>query len=476
MAIDPNLVFVNGIDPETGNYAFPPRSIDDLAQAVRVDPAVGPYSRLVGSDLGISFRAPFGVALEDIKEAGWGIIFPEGTPQDVRDALTPLIKVRGNQSTFVKELDYKTGEQIRDWYQRHGISPGNFDRELVPYYLLLVGSPTSIPYEFQYLLGVEYAVGRLAFETASDYEHYVRSVLDYEKVSSVPNTKQIAYWGTRHPADPATNLSASLLIEPLANGIPGAAGKFQRPIHSEVGYDRALYLGDDATKANLLDVFHAPKPPAMIFTASHGLAIPSGRPNQVTNQGALLCQDWPGFGAVHPEHFLASSDIPDDINVNGVVAFCFACFSAGTPDRDQFAMTLSQAGNLPPLSPQPFVAALPQRLLTHPKGSALAVIGHIDRAWGFSIQAPKTTGAQIVPFRDSLGFILTGSPVGYALAQQFGARFAALSTMLLNAVSPTAPTQSTDRDVVTYWLERNDAQNYVMLGDPSVCIRKDAIV
>jgi hypothetical protein len=278
--------------------------------------------------------------------------------------------------------------------------------------------------------------------------------------------------------DPATNLSASLLIEPLANGIPGAAGSLKRPIHAEVGYRRALYLGDDATKANLLDLLHAANPPAMIFTASHGLAIAAGRPNQSANQGALLCQEWPGFGSVRAEQFLAASDIADDANVNGLVALCFACFSAGTPDRDQFPMTPSQVGDLPPLAPQPFVAALPQRLLTHPNGSALAVIGHVDRAWGFSIQAPNMASAQIGPFRNSLGFILSGNPVGYALAQQFGGRFAALSSMLLSAVSPTAPTsmRPTDLDLVTYWLERNDAQNYVMLGDPAVCIRENALV
>src|SRR4029079_4606170 len=128
------------------------------------------------------------------------------------------------------------------------------------------------------------------------------------------------------------------------------------PIHDEVGYNRALYLGDDATKGNLLDVLHTANPPATIFTASHGLAIQPGRPNQLINQGALLSQDWPGFGAVRTEHFLAASDVSDDANVNGLVAFCFACFSAGTPDRDQFPMDLSRAGDLPPLAPQPFVA------------------------------------------------------------------------------------------------------------------------
>jgi len=28
-----------------------------------------------------------------------------------------------------------------------------------------------------------------------------------------------------------------------------------------------------------------------------------------------------------------------------------------------------------------------------------------------------------------------------------------------------------DRDLVTAWIERNDAQNYVLLGDPAVGIR-----
>jgi hypothetical protein len=178
-----------------------------------------------------------------------------------------------------------------------------------------------------------------------------------------------------------------MLIDPLANGIAGAAGALKQAVNEAVGYGRKLRLGDDATKANLLETLHGPKPPAMLFTASHGMALRSAQTGQAATQGALLCQDWPGFGNVRPEHFLAATDISDDANVNGVVALLFACFGAGTPDTDQFLMDLSQAGRAPPLAPQPFVAALPRRLLAHPNGSALAVIGHIDRAWGFSIQS-----------------------------------------------------------------------------------------
>jgi hypothetical protein len=130
-------------------------------------------------------------------------------------------------------LDYKKGEQTRDWYQRHRVSAGNMDPEIVPYYLLLIGPPDVIPFDFQYLLGVEHAVGRLPFETAVEYENYARSIVAYENAKVVPNAKEIAYWGTRHLGDPATSLSASLLIDPLANGIAGAVGALKRPIHTD---------------------------------------------------------------------------------------------------------------------------------------------------------------------------------------------------------------------------------------------------
>jgi hypothetical protein len=152
----------------------------------------------------------------------------------------------------------------------------------------------------------------------------------------------------------------------------------------------------------------------------------------------------------------------------------FACHGAGVPDIDQFPRNLAQAGRAPPLAPQPFTTALPRRLLAHPNGAALAVIGHVDRAFSYSIQASRVEGPQIGVFRKSLVDILAGCPVGYILQQHFSARFADLSTLLLDAVSPMARPDArlSDRDLVDCWLERNDAQNYVMLGDPAVRIRK----
>jgi len=473
------LVYVNGIDFETGQYAVPPQPIDDLAKRVFKHPGLDRFTNVHG-DQDRSFGIPFGVDLDNPAQAGWGIIFHPDTPENVRAALAPLIAHRRKQvGDLVKELDFLKDEQTRDWYRRKGISPGAIDPAIVPYYLLLVGGPDLIPFEFQYLLSVDYAVGRLAFDTVAEYDRYVRSVIAYETAGTVPNAREVAYWGTKHPGDAATNLSATLLIDPLANGLADAPGQLKTPIHADpkVKYQRKLIAADGATKANLLDTLHQKKPPAVLFTASHGMQLRSGQTGQAENQGALLCQDWTGFGSVKAAHILAASDVPDDANVNGMVALIFACFGAGTPDVDQFLMDLSQAGKMAPLAPKPFMSALPRRLLAHPNGGALAVIGHIDRAWAYSIQAPKTAGPQILTFRNSLGFIMNGAPVGYAVCGQFASRYAALSTALANAVSPTAPLamRLSDRDLVTAWIQRNDSQNYVLLGDPAVRIRADVL-
>jgi hypothetical protein len=466
-AINGNLIYFNGIDAETGTYAFVPRSIGELAKQVLLHPDLDAESPR-------SSGLPFGWTPSTLAEAGWGIVFHEDTSPDVRAALEPLIDHRRQVTDMFKVLDYKRSEQTRDWYRRHQISPGVVDPEIVPYYLLLVGPPDLIPFDFQCNVGVEYAVGRLAFDTAAEYQHYACSIIAYESATALPNAKEIAYWGTRHRGDPATNLSASLLIDPLANGFAGAVGALKRPVHAEVGYDRKLLLGADASKEALLGTLHAAKPPAMLFTASHGMSVRWGRPNQLSDQGALLCQDWPGIGSIRTEHFLAAADITDDANVSGLVAFLFACFSNGTPDADQF---LSEAGSAPPLAPHPFIAALPRRLLAHPKGSALAVIGHMGRACSFSIQAPKAPEAQIKTFHDAIGHILEGLPVGHAMCGQFAARSAALTTALASSISPVAPLSMrlSDRDLLTYWLERNDAQSYLMLGDPAVRIRKETL-
>ena len=158
-----------------------------------------------------------------------------------------------------------------------------------------------------------------------------------------------------------------------------------------------------------------------------------------------------------------------DARVHGLIAFLFACYGAGTPLTDRF---VHRAGQAPPvIANEPFIAALPKALLAHQGGGALACIGHVERAWGFSIQPPNVVSPQLQPFQNAIGRILIGQPVGHAL-KDFNERYASLSTRLAGKLEKlSAGLPNDDPALATDWLERNDAQGYAVIGDPAVRLR-----
>ena len=129
---DPDTIYLNGIDPETGTYAVPPVTIASLVQHVAIRPG-GEEIGLKHGEAVRGFHMPFGVDLQQLDETGWGIVFHEDTPQEVRNAVAPLIEHRRKQAgKRFRILTYKQGEQVRDWYERHDISAGNVDSAIVP--------------------------------------------------------------------------------------------------------------------------------------------------------------------------------------------------------------------------------------------------------------------------------------------------------------------------------------------------------
>ncbi len=281
-------------------------------------------------------------------------------------------------------------------------------------------------------------------------------MIAYEKGEAPPRAPGALFFGVRHPADAATEMSADLLVRPLAE-------KFKSP----------ALIGAEATKAALTFSFAPPpneEPPAFLFTASHGLGFPAGHPDQTSTQGALLCQDWPGEGPVTPAHYFAASDLPIDARVHGLISFHFACFGAGTPACDRF---IHEPGSPPPeIAPEAFFAALPKALLAHPAGGALACIGHVERAWGYSIMTPEA-GAQLLPFENAIGQILQGDPVGLAM-KGFYERYASLSVSLSSMLEQISfGAEVSDDELTNAWIERNDAEGYLILGDPAVRLRRE---
>jgi hypothetical protein len=479
------LLFCNGIDGATGAYGVdPPPTIAQVAAIARGELTV-PGVPAPGSSTRSPFDSAFAPVLAELSEMGWGVIFAKGTPPDVRAALRPLIDLRREQAAdLFKEFDFDpAADSFRTWLGRHGLSPGNLDWERIPFYLLIVGDPSAIPFEFQYLLDIEYAVGRITFDTPAEYDAYARSVVAYERAEGRIQQQELVLWGTRHDGDSATVLSADLLLAPLAaEGTPAEGSRDGRRSGKRsraATYRTTATVGTGGTKANLLGVLHRGAedcPPAMLFTASHGVCWPVGDPRQQTLQGALLSQEW-GYGSpVESTDCVAAADIGDHARLHGLVAFLFGCFTAGTPEKDGFGMPERRRTAL--LASKPFVSPLPRRLLAHPGGGALAVIGHVDRAWGYSIRSPTATQKQIEPFRTCIRTVLSGWPIGLATSD-FSRRYATLSAHLLGFVDdlrsarPGEPVELFDRQLVGAFLERNDAQSYVLLGDPAARFRPE---
>jgi hypothetical protein len=500
-----NLVYFNGINGATGRYLMPPVALEAVAGAARREPPRSPEEtallKRVRDQLRRPFLAlPFDVDATRVAEAGWAVVFAQDTPADVRAALQPLIDHRNQRipPDRRKVLEYRKGETMRDWLLRNQASPGSINPSRVPYYLLLVGDPAAIPFEFQYLLDIEYAVGRLSFESAREYEQYARSVVDYENANAVPNARAVDYWATRHNDVDATQMSADWLATPLYQGVPAAGDQpAQRSVADVLAYQARLFKGKDATKASLAELLHPAKDkagPALLFTASHGLGWPRTDAAQKDAQGALLCQGFPVgdplAGLPQPGDYLGRLDVTDDARVHGLIAFLFACFGAGTPEFNNYLYEGDQNFNFlfdrsqrpERLADRPFLAPLPRRLLAHPQGAALAVIGHVERAWGYSIRPlgadfrpVDSVGPQLAPFRNCLGRILKGEPVGHA-TKDISDKYAILAADLLTQLDKGAgATLPPDAALAWAWVERNDARNYVLLGDPAVQLRVDKL-
>jgi hypothetical protein len=419
-----------------------------------------------------------------LDQAGWGIIFPARMDAHRREAikaqLKPLLDLRQEQAQVKSEdyyqvyegsQGYRPDETAGSFLLRFGAKasePAN--PENVPYYLLLVGSPEEIPFQFQYQLDVQYAVGRIDFGDDLDaYANYARSVVAAEQ-SEFAQPPQITFFGAQNPGDTATQLSAQYLVEPLYQHFKSQA---------DLPWQIEKVSPQDAKKARLLGLLKE-NPPALLFAASHGLEFDAAEADKQRQfQGALVCSEWDGKpGKVPPSSYLAGKDIRDagDLNLRGMIAFFFACFGAGTPRYDEYyKQAFKKQGKV--IAERPFVADLPKAMLSLSHGGALAVVAHVERAWAtsFLAESPSKTpaskvrqGEHVGVFASAIRQLLDGHPLGSAM-EYFNIRYAALSTELTALMD--APMDPNPYELAEKWTANNDARGYVVLGDPAVRLR-----
>ncbi len=475
MLLQQECVRFNGINGSNGASLFPPmstREIASMAAGLTRNPwevaDLKLHHQLVSEDgLGVIF----GVDVKRLEEAGWGVVFPHGVASEIREAVAPLLRFRQSAASrkkerLYRELEYRPGESKARFLARYGVGPGPVDPDVLPYYLLLIGGPDSIPFSFQYQLDVQFAVGRLHFPEVEEYDLYSQSLIEIESSPPV-RSRSMALFGVANPDDPATRRSCHDLVLPLAAELErswGDGSMEKRPWAFET------VTREDATKSRLATLLGGEQTPALLFTASHGVGFSIEDSRQLEHQGSLLCQDWPGPNRwrkrIPSAQYFSADDVGSRADLRGLVSFHFACYGGGTPLHDAFSHR-SGGKAREQIAPHSFVARLPQRLLAHEGGGALAVIAHVDRAWTYSFDWLHAK-RQLAVFRSTFESLFEGVPVGAAM-EFFNQRYAELSSDLTYQIEEFQYGGEADfLTLPSLWTANNDARSYIVLGDPAV--------
>ncbi|EDM74920.1 hypothetical protein PPSIR1_20789 [Plesiocystis pacifica SIR-1] len=489
-------VHFNGINASSGDYLFDSVSTAELAQVAEGrtlaraddDDQKSHLAELADKKRqkdNRHFGVKEGVDASKLEESGWAVLFP-ATGRDaeakraqdaIREALSPLLALRRAQATKLhahRYREYRGADGYRpkeskvQLLARLGAGPGPVDPDKIPYYILIVASPDEIPFRVQYQLDVQYAVGRIHFDTLDNYANYARSVVAAE-TGGLALPREAAFVGVSNPDDAATQLSREFLVSPLADKTEAWKG----PDGAQWSVSR--YFDERADKATVSQLFGGPSTPALMFTGSHGVGFELGDPRQRRHQGALLLQDWPGpnhwKGPIKEELYLSGDDLSGGAGMLGMIAFNFACYGGGTPRYDEFAKQAFKERK--PIAEAPFLSDLQRRMLAHPKGGALAAVGHIERAWGYSFMwGTGKRGASepaLAVFESALEVLMKGATVGMAI-EYFNERYAEMASDLTLQIEELEwdPDAVDPFTLAHTWTSNNDARGYAVMGDPAV--------
>jgi hypothetical protein len=464
-----------GIDYSTGARLFAPideaRFGDALARWLQATGLPAEQSKTLRQTRRVKRKVeevgrPRTVDLANAREAGWTfIVRRDGKHRDaIVDAIRPLAEHRGMAEPR-QPLEYEPNMTAAQWLQER-----YFARTLgggtPSAYVLVVGTPDEIPFRFQSVVDSAAMVGRLDFDRIDDLREYAEKVVRLETAEDPAPAHDFVCFAPDYGPDDPTHYSCRFLARPLADRMG------VKPIEAE-----------DATKDALLAACRDTKP-AIVFTASHGMAAPSESLEvQKRVTGGICCDRTPG--AMRDRWLLTADDIPaTDPFLEGAVFFQFACFGYGTPQESDFSHWMPDSFGVPQrIAKADFVSAIPKRLLANPRG-ALAFIGHVDTAWMHGFADPNDQRPieqwhdRAAPFAEAIDTLLRVQPPGLALTamnKRYDITNAELTGIYddLQAQRVTMDPELEAR-LSDAFILRGDAQNYMVFGDPAVCPRMPA--
>jgi hypothetical protein len=422
------------------------------------------------STLGVTFRGEVKRKTEDLADplkAGWTFLVNSKDPNKARlmKSIRRLAEHRGMKDPTEPLLF--NGETPDEWFDWIMENYSSLRMEQKPHYILILGGPDQVPFLFQSLLDTTASVGRLDFDTSEELEAYADKVIRMETAKAPIVKRDAVFFAPDDGPNDPTYYSHHYLANPLA-----------QDMQERLGFNVKTMFAEEATKANLQDALRKTKA-AIVFTASHGLGAPD-EPLQTQKRlnGAICCQK---VGAAQENDWLfRGEDIPhDEPFLEGAVFFQFACFGYGTLAESDFAHWAPQIAKVN--AKADFVGAFPKKLLSHPRGP-IAFVGHVDVAMLHGFDDPNNPipldgpwSPRIAPFKRSLDQMIGVNPMGIAMEDMNG-RYNILNaqlTGLLDRLQRGKVKVNADfqERLVSSFLMRSDAQNYLIFGDPAAHLR-----
>ena len=162
-------LYVNGLDASTGDYLVPDGCVtpDQIVPVAKAEDGELTAQQIIDLQEKALQTARYAIkpGHDACKpdDAGWGVIWAPDIGQDVKDVLAPLLDLRrsraGDRYREYPSDSYPEGFQPGmdglDFMSRNHVLPGAADPQKMPYYLLIVGDPKTIPFAFQHQLDAD---------------------------------------------------------------------------------------------------------------------------------------------------------------------------------------------------------------------------------------------------------------------------------------------------------------------------------
>lgn len=410
----------------------------------------------------------------------WGVVAPEGPAGDRLLALVePLRQARqaeqGGWPTPVYRVPPRIGAVGASEWKSRVFRDESMAEEDLPRYLLFLGDLDQVSLELQQAMASDCYTGRLAFPNEEGLEAYVDKVLRWERhPARRQNVRTLFY--SAHDGTAATHIGYQRLVRPSVELCRQrqALGSFPSRELAEIGnasnWSPDLLLSEAAVSQT-----------SVLFTLSHGAGAPRAGWSSPERQRALQGAMCLGSGKC-----LTAADLANRPFLPGGIWFYMACYGAGTPSRSayyhwlyrlkesqQFAGRLdSVVAGLPREGERPFIASLPQAVLSNPNGP-LAVMGHVDLAWTYSF-SEQNGRSHPSRFASVLRALVDGCRAGVGIHAL--TRFALEANVELTTLydrdeaARHSKLASTEEAVHRghLWMLLHDLSGYILLGDPAV--------